>query len=84
MSSEAGRRSRPAAGMSGRAPLYSAAERARRDASAWTLVQGILTPLQFAVFLVSLGLVLAWLATGGLFAPRAARVAARPGAGAPA
>ena len=45
-------------------PLYSAAERVRRDASPWTLVQGVLAPVQFAVFLVSLGLVLRFLATG--------------------
>jgi 3-vinyl bacteriochlorophyllide hydratase len=44
--------------------LYTPEERARRDASAWTAVQGILAPLQFAVFLVSLGLVLRYLATG--------------------
>jgi 3-vinyl bacteriochlorophyllide hydratase len=47
-----------------RTPLYSAAERRRRDASPWTLVQGVLAPLQFAVFLVSLCLVLRFLATG--------------------
>jgi 3-vinyl bacteriochlorophyllide hydratase len=45
-------------------PLYTAAERQRRDASPWTLVQGILAPFQFAVFLVSLGLVFRYLATG--------------------
>jgi 3-vinyl bacteriochlorophyllide hydratase len=45
-------------------PLYSAAERARRDASPWTLVQGVLAPLQFLVFLLSLALVLRTLATG--------------------
>jgi len=45
-------------------PLYTPEERARRDASPWTLVQGILAPLQFAVFLVSLGLVINYLATG--------------------
>jgi 3-vinyl bacteriochlorophyllide hydratase len=44
--------------------LYSAAERRRRDASPWTLVQGVLAPVQFLVFLVSLGLVLRYLATG--------------------
>jgi 3-vinyl bacteriochlorophyllide hydratase len=48
----------------GRRPLYTAEERKRRDASGWTLVQGILAPLQFLVFLVSLGLVLRFLATG--------------------
>jgi len=45
-------------------PLYSAEERARRDASSWTLVQGILAPLQFLVFAVSLVLVVRFLATG--------------------
>jgi 3-vinyl bacteriochlorophyllide hydratase len=45
-------------------PLYTAEERRRRDSSPWTLVQGVLAPLQFAVFLVSLGLVLRYLATG--------------------
>ncbi len=45
-------------------PLYSAEERRRRDASKWTVVQGILAPLQFAVFLVSLALVLRFLVTG--------------------
>jgi 3-vinyl bacteriochlorophyllide hydratase len=46
------------------APLYTAEERARRDATRWTLVQGILAPLQFLVFAVSLVLVLRVLATG--------------------
>jgi 3-vinyl bacteriochlorophyllide hydratase len=44
--------------------LYTDAERARRDATKWTLVQGVLAPLQFAVFLISLALVLRYLATG--------------------
>ncbi len=44
--------------------LYTPEERVRRDASPWTVVQGILAPLQFLVFLVSLGLVLRYLATG--------------------
>ena len=58
-----------------REPLYTPEERARRDASKWTLVQGILAPLQFAVFLVSLGLVLNYLATGeGLAAATASIV----------
>jgi 3-vinyl bacteriochlorophyllide hydratase len=46
------------------AALYTAAERVRRDRSRWTLVQGVLAPLQFVVFLVSLGLVLRFLLTG--------------------
>ena len=49
--------------------LYTAQERARRDASAWTMVQGILAPLQFLVFLLSAALVIRFLATGeGYFA----------------
>lgn len=44
--------------------LYTAEQRRRRDASAWTTVQGVLAPLQFLVFLVSLGLVGRYLATG--------------------
>ncbi|MCO4053643.1 MAG: 2-vinyl bacteriochlorophyllide hydratase [Bosea sp.] len=55
-------------------PLYTAEERRRRDASRWTLVQGILAPLQFVVFLVSLGLVLRYLATGEGFAAATASV----------
>jgi 3-vinyl bacteriochlorophyllide hydratase len=46
------------------APLYTPEQRRRRDASPWTLVQGVLAPVQFIVFLVSLGLVLSYLATG--------------------
>lgn len=44
--------------------LYSPEERVRRDMSRWTLVQGLLAPAQFLVFLLSLGLVLRYLATG--------------------
>ena len=44
--------------------LYTAEERARRDASVWTTVQGVLAPLQFLVFLISLALVLRTMATG--------------------
>ena len=45
-------------------PLYTPQERVRRDASVWTLVQGVLAPVQFLVFLVSLALVLRFLWTG--------------------
>lgn len=52
-----------------RPALYTPEERARRDATRWTLVQGLLAPFQFLVFLISLGLVLRSLATGeGAFA----------------
>ena len=44
--------------------LYTPEQRARRDATAWTWVQGVLAPIQFLVFLVSLVLVLRCMATG--------------------
>lgn len=47
-----------------RVPVYTAEERQRRDETRWTLVQGVLAPLQFLVFLVSLALVLRYLAIG--------------------
>jgi 3-vinyl bacteriochlorophyllide hydratase len=46
------------------APLYTPEQRRRRDATRWTLVQGLLAPIQFLAFLVSLGLVLRFLWTG--------------------
>ena len=44
--------------------LYTPEERARRDGTVWTTVQGVLAPLQFLVFLVSLGLVIRFMMTG--------------------
>lgn len=44
--------------------LYTAEERARRDATVWTTIQGVLAPVQFLVFLVSLALVLRYLWNG--------------------
>ena len=44
--------------------LYTPEQRARRDATRWTLVQGILAPVQFFVFLLSLYLVVNSLKTG--------------------
>jgi 3-vinyl bacteriochlorophyllide hydratase len=44
--------------------LYTAEERRRRDATGWTFVQGVLAPVQFLVFLMSLALVLRCLFTG--------------------
>ena len=55
------------AGQFGHVPqhgLYTPEQRIKRDRSVWTLVQGILAPVQFLVFLVSLALVLRYLATG--------------------
>jgi 3-vinyl bacteriochlorophyllide hydratase len=44
--------------------LYTPEERVRRDQTKWTLVQGVLAPVQFLVFLVSLSLVIRFLWTG--------------------
>lgn len=44
--------------------LYTPEQRARRDATKWTLVQGILAPVQFLVCIASAVLVLRFLATG--------------------
>jgi len=45
-------------------PLYTEEERRRRDTSPWTIVQGVLAPLQFLVFLLSLVLVGRFLVSG--------------------
>jgi len=45
-------------------PLYTPLQRKRRDETVWTIVQGVLAPLQFLVFLISLALVVRYLLTG--------------------
>ena len=45
-------------------PLYTPEEKIRRDQTRWTLVQGILAPIQFLVFVGSAGLVCRFLLTG--------------------
>jgi 3-vinyl bacteriochlorophyllide hydratase len=45
-----------------RPALYTAEQKRRRDGTRWTLVQGILAPVQFVAFAVSLVLVLRYLA----------------------
>jgi len=47
-----------------RKPLYTPEQRLLRDRSPWTVVQGVLAPLQFLAFLVSLFLVLRYLVSG--------------------
>ena len=59
LGSDAGAPRRPAL-----PPLYTPEQRLRRDRSPWTLVQGLLAPIQFAIFLVSLALVIRYLMTG--------------------
>ncbi len=63
-----------------RRPLYTPEERARRDASPWTLVQGILAPVQFLVFAVSLALVLRYLIAGEGYALATWSVVVKTGA----
>jgi 3-vinyl bacteriochlorophyllide hydratase len=44
--------------------LYTEEQKKRRDETRWTLVQGLLAPFQFVVFLVSLFLVVRYLVNG--------------------
>ena len=47
-----------------RGALYTPDQRQRRDESVWTIVQGILAPMQFLVFIVSSVLVVRYLLSG--------------------
>lgn len=69
----------PASTMPDRPPLYTPEERRRRDGTRWTMVQGVLAPLQFVVFLVSLVLVLRFLSTGDGHSAAAASVVVKTG-----
>lgn len=62
-----------------RTRLYTAEERARRDASPWTFVQGVLAPAQFLAFAVSLVLVLRFLLTGEGYAAATVSVLVKTG-----
>ena len=46
------------------AGLYTPEERARRDATIWTPVQGVLAAFQFVVFAISLSLIARYFLTG--------------------
>lgn len=59
--------------------LYTPDQRVRRDSTAWTLVQGVLAPLQFVVFLFSLGLVLRYMMTGEGYMLATASIIAKTG-----
>lgn len=59
--------------------LYTPAQKARRDASVWTLVQAILAPVQFLVFLISLGMVFSYLVTGDGYALATASIVVKTG-----
>jgi 3-vinyl bacteriochlorophyllide hydratase len=54
--------------------LYTKEERERRDKSRWTIVQGVLAPIQFLVFLVSVSLIARYFFTGDGFAVASASV----------
>ena len=54
--------------------VYTPEQRRIRDESPWTLVQGLLAPVQFLVFLVSLALVVRYLGTGEGYAVATASV----------
>jgi 3-vinyl bacteriochlorophyllide hydratase len=58
-------------------PLYTPDQRRRRDETRWTLVQGLLAPVQFAIFVVSLALVLCYLATGEGYGAATASIIAK-------
>ena len=57
--------------------LYTPDQRQRRNASVWTLVQGILAPVQFLIFLISLGLVVRYLMTGAGYDAATASIVAK-------
>lgn len=57
-------------------PLYTPEQRVIRDNSPWTMIQGVLAPLQFLICLISAGLVIRFLMTGdGTLAATASVVA---------
>jgi len=65
---------KPSSSLTGSTPLYTAAQRERRNSSRWTLVQGILAPVQFVVFLISAALLARYLIIGDGFEVAAASV----------
>jgi 3-vinyl bacteriochlorophyllide hydratase len=54
--------------------LYTPEQRARRDATIWTFVQGVLAPVQFIIFLVSVALVIRYLMTSEGYAAATASI----------
>lgn len=69
----------PASDTRVRRPLYTPEERRRRDASKWTLVQGILAPIQLLVMLASAALLVRYLVTGSGWTAAAASVVVKTG-----
>ena len=56
------------------AALYTPEQRRRRDETRWTMVQGILAPLQFIAFAISLVLVLRYVWTGEAYGAATASI----------
>ena len=54
--------------------LYTPQQRERRDSTVWTLVQGVLAPMQFLVFAVSLVFVVNYLSNGSGYSAAVASV----------
>ena len=75
--SSAGRYAEPAPILRPQRPLYTSAERRRRNTTPWTLVQGILAPVQFVVFFLSVILVLHYLTSGAGMAAATASIVAK-------
>ncbi len=59
--------------------LYTAEQRLRRDNTRWTFVQGVLAPLQFLVFVISLALVFRYLSTGEGYTAATASILVKTG-----
>ena len=59
--------------------LYTTEQRERRDSTIWTTVQGILAPVQFAVFLVSVYFIGRFLVTGAGYDEAAVSVIVKTG-----
>ena len=57
--------------------LYTAEQRRRRDETPWTVVQGILAPLQILILLISVVLVINYLNNGSGFGAATASVIAK-------
>lgn len=69
----------PTTGQAPRKRLYTPEERARRDTTRWTLIQGLLAPAQFVAFAVSVVLVLRFLWTGDGYAAATVSILVKTG-----
>ena len=63
----------------GNGALYTPEQRKRRDETPWTLVQGVLAPLQFLAFAISLVFVINYLVNGTGFVAATASILVKTG-----